>query len=187
MKVIAISGHAGAGKDTFASMLATAIEMWGARVKIVHYADLLKFICKAYFGWNGVKDEYGRKLLQTVGTDMIRTKDPNFWVDFIVKMLKLIGDKWDYVLIPDARFPNEIDGLKAAGIDVQHWRVVRKNNENDLTDAQRSHPSETALDDVVPDVWIDNSGTLERLKEIAWNAAFSQRRRTAAVKECISK
>lgn len=170
MKVIAISGHAGAGKDTFASMLANAIETWGARVKIVHYADLLKFICKTYFGWNGVKDEYGRKLLQTVGTDVIREKDPDFWVNFVVKMLKLIGDRWDYVLIPDARFPNEIDGLKAAGFDAQHWRVVREHYDNGLSEETRTHPSEISLDGVAPDVWIDNSGTLERLEEIAWTA-----------------
>lgn len=172
MKVIAISGRAGAGKDTFAKMLSDALETYCATVLIVHYADLLKFICKAYFGWNGEKDAAGRRLLQTVGTNVIRDKDPDFWVDFVVKMLAYIGYKWEYVLIPDVRFPNEIDRLKAAGFDVQHWRVVRGDYDNGLSEEARMHPSETALDNVTPDVWIDNAGNLEELNEIAQKAAF---------------
>ncbi len=172
MKVIAISGHAGAGKDTFAKLLAKMLETYCANVLIVHYADLLKFICKTYFGWNGEKDEQGRKLLQSVGTDIIRKKDPDFWVDFVVKMLKLIGHKWDYILIPDARFPNEIKRLRDAGFFVRHYRVVRDNYENGLTGEQKAHPSETALDHTPPDVYVYNGGTLEELEATAYKAAF---------------
>ena len=172
MKVIAISGKARAGKDTFAGMLAKELSSYGAKVLIIHYADLLKFICKAYFGWDGEKDEAGRKLLQTVGTDVIRQKDPDFWVDFVVKLLTLIGEKWDYVLIPDTRFPNEIDRPREAGLNVQHWRVVREGFDNGLTAEQKAHPSETALDGVVPDVWIDNKGSLKYLAQVAGMSAF---------------
>ena len=172
MKVIAISGRAQAGKDTFAKMLSDALKNYGAKVCIIHYADLLKFICKVYFAWNGEKDEAGRRLLQHVGTDIVRKKEPDFWVDFVVKLLTMFEDRLEYVLIPDTRFPNEIDGLNAAGFDVQHWRVVRPDYNDGLTEEQRRHPSETALNAVVPDVWIDNSGTLEKLEEAAQKAAF---------------
>lgn len=163
MKVIAISGHAQNGKDTVASMLRDKLEAKGNKVLIAHYADLVKYICKTFFGWNGVKDETGRTLLQYVGTDVVRAQRPDYWVDFIVDVLTLFDD-WEYVIIPDTRFPNEIEKLKEQEkFDVVHWRVVRTGFDNHLTKAQKSHPSETALDDVTPDYFIYNDGTLDNL------------------------
>ena len=56
----------------------------GYSTLIVHYADLLKYMCKTFFGWNGEKDEFGRSLLQRVGTDCIRNVEPDYWVDFVI-------------------------------------------------------------------------------------------------------
>lgn len=163
MKVIAISGHAKNGKDTVANIIENELEMNGFRVQIIHYADLLKFICKRYLGWNGKKDEEGRTLLQEVGTYGFRWHDPNFWVDFVATVLEVLGDRWDYVLIPDTRFPNEIDVLKEKGFDVTHLRVVRSDANTGLTEEQQKHESETALDDVEPDVYVLNNGTFSEL------------------------
>lgn len=127
---------------------------------IIHYADLLKFMCTSLFGWDGKKDERGRELLQRVGTDVIRAQRPDFWVDFIIEELKLFAGQWDYVLIPDARFPNEIDRLKEAGFDVTHLRIEREVMCSTLTAEQKKHSSETALDDVQPDHVVYNNGTL---------------------------
>lgn len=69
-----------------------------------------------------------------------------------------------YVLIPDCRFPNEIDYLKEAGLDTVNLRVVRKNFKSPLTPEQQVHPSETALDDVEPDYYITNNGSMTDLK-----------------------
>ena len=65
MKVVCISGLARAGKDTLASMLKDELEKNGSRVLITHFADLLKFIAKEFFKWNGEKDNEGRRLLQS--------------------------------------------------------------------------------------------------------------------------
>ena len=100
-------------------------------------------------------------LLQKVGTDIVREQRPNFWVDFIKDILSLFPNEWDFVIIPDSRFPNEIDSLKQAGLSVIHLRVRRENFESPLTAEQQNHPSETALDHVVPDFLIVNDGTLE--------------------------
>lgn len=51
MKVITISGKAQNGKDTTAGLLKAALEADGYKVLITHYADLLKYICKQFFGW----------------------------------------------------------------------------------------------------------------------------------------
>lgn len=164
MKVILISGKARNGKDTVAKMLKDNLKKEGHRVLITHYGDLVKFICTYYFDWNGEKDEKGRGLLQYVGTDVIRLQNPSFWVDFVATMLKYFNDNWDYVIIPDSRFPNEITKMQEYGFDTVHLRVERSNFVSPLTDEQQHHPSETALDNFGADYHIHNNGTLEELE-----------------------
>lgn len=125
MRVVCISGKAGSGKDEVAQAMKETFEGYGENVLIVHFADLLKFICEKFFDWDGKKDEAGRTLLQYVGTNKIRSKSPDFWVDFIANMLEMFDDEWDYVLIPDCRFPNEFEVLAFYGFDVNLVRVNR--------------------------------------------------------------
>lgn len=178
MKVMAISGKAQHGKDTTANMLKKLMEQKGKTVLIFHYADLLKHICLSYFDWDGKKDDAGRRILQYVGTDVIRAKQPDYWVDFATGFLRLFPDEWDYVLIPDCRFPNEVDCLGQAGFDMMHVRIVRPGFKSPLSSEQQMHPSETALDHTVPDHWVYNDGTLGDLENTiaAWirDCAFFQ-------------
>lgn len=168
MNIICISGKAGHGKDTLAGYMKEALEEHGKVVLIAHYGDLLKYICKQFFGWNGKKDEVGRDILQNVGTNVIRKQDPDFWVDFMRKMLDFFMDEWDYVLIPDTRFPNEIEGLQDLNVTLKHIRIVRPGFST-LTEEQQRHPSETALDKYPYDTFIINHGTLLDLREKARN------------------
>ena len=165
MKVICISGKARHGKDTAAGIMKAMLEADGYKVLVAHYAGLVKYICRAFFGWNGEKDEYGRSLLQRVGTDVIRRQKPDYWVSFVADILGFFQDEWDYVLIPDCRFPNEVGYLKERGLDAVHVRVTRENFVSPLTPEQQRHPSETALDTVAPDYRIVNSGTLSDLRD----------------------
>lgn len=164
MKVITISGKAQHGKDTTAGMLREILEGDGHSVRVMHYADLLKFMCKAFFDWSGEKDKTGRQILQYVGTDVIRAKRPNFWVDFIKSVLELFPDEWEYVIIADTRFPNEVDTMKHS-FDTTHVRVFRTNFTSPLSPEQQAHTSETALDTYDYDYAIVNDGTLEDLRK----------------------
>ena len=170
MKVILVSGKAQNGKDTAAKMIRDNLKKDGHRVLITHYGDLVKFICTNYFDWNGEKDEEGRGLLQYVGTDVIREQNPSFWVDFVSTLLRYFSDNWDYVIIPDARFPNEITKMKTDGFDTIHLRVERSNFISPLTGAQQNHASEIALDEFEADCYLKNDGTLDDLesKIIKW-------------------
>lgn len=160
MQIVSISGKAQHGKDTAAQFLRDAMEREGKKVLIIHYGDLVKFTCTAFCGWDGKKDEAGRSMLQRVGTERVRSKDPDYWVNYVLFMINALksSEKWDYVLIPDCRFPNEIHGI--------HLRVERPDFDNGLTEEQKQHPSETALDDYPTDLKIFNSGTLEDLRDM---------------------
>ena len=141
MKVICISGKAGHGKDTVARFMKDALVNNGQRVLITHYGDLVKYICTTFFDWNGEKDECGRQLLQTVGTDIIRAQDQNFWVNFVMSVLKFFSDKWDYVLIPDCRFINEMIAPVNNGFHTTFLRVIRSDYTSALTEEQQKHSS----------------------------------------------
>ena len=163
MKVVCISGKAQNGKDTTATIMKNLLED-ECKVLTVHYADLLKYICRQFFKWDGQKDENGRTLLQYVGTDVIRKKYPDYWVEFVSGVLKLFPNTWDYVLIPDCRFPNEIETMRSEGFDVIHVHVVRDGFKSPLTDEQQKHPSETALDGYPADITLHNDGSISDLR-----------------------
>lgn len=171
MKVVCISGKAGSGKDTFAGYMAELGKSAGKSVAVIHYADLLKYICREYFDWDGKKDENGRTLLQNVGTEFVRKKEPDFWVGFVESLMYFFPEKWDYVIIPDARFPNEIEYLRANGHVVTHIHIDRPEPDARLTSEQAAHPSETALDGYPADITVTNNEDLLKLRRCAKEVA----------------
>lgn len=147
MNVILISGKAQHGKDSSANILKSLMEKDKKQVLIAHYGDMVKYVSKVFWGWNGEKDEVGRTILQQVGTNIVRKEKPNYWVDFVKDFVCFSKDRWDYVLIPDVRFPNEVNRWRNIdGIDYISIRVSRTNFNSPLTEEQQNHPSETALD-----------------------------------------
>ena len=165
MKIITISAKARHGKDYTASLIKEQLEEQGNKVLITHFADLLKYICSTFFSWNGLKNEEGRSLLQYVGTEVIRNQCPDYWIDFLMGVFRLFPDEWDYVIIPDSRFPNENDKLKEE-FNVVTVRVERPNFDNGLTEKQQKHSSEVALDDYNFDYRIINNGDMSIYNEI---------------------
>lgn len=164
MKVLCISAKAQHGKDTAAALIKDYLESKGNRVLITHYADLVKFVCTKFFDWDGQKDEKGRTLLQYVGTDVISSQQPSYWVDFIISILKFFENEWDYVLIPDCRYPVEVIRMSTA-FETKILRIERPNFENGLTEKQKQHVSETSMDNYFFDAVIYNDSTLESFKE----------------------
>ena len=160
MRVICISGKAGHGKDTAALYLKEQLEVGENRALITHFGDLVKYVCTSFFNWDGKKNEAGREMLQTIGTEIVRERDPYYWVVFVADMLNFFEDSWDYVLIPDTRFPEEIEYLTESGFHVTHMRIIRDNYVSDMPEEQQNHISETALDDYQPDIYVHNSGYL---------------------------
>lgn len=160
---ICISGKAQNGKDTSAEIFKNELIIRGHSVLVIHQADLLKYICKAFFNWNGEKDEAGRTLLQQVGTNVIRKVEPDFWVDFIAKVTGFFKDTWDYIIVPDTRFPNELEKLKANDANIFHVRVIREGFKSPLNEEQQQHPSETALDGIESDFTLINDKGIDDL------------------------
>ena len=165
MRVVAISGKAESGKDTIAKEIKYLLEEQNYKVMIIHFADVLKFVCRQYFDWDGQKDDYGRSLLQQVGTEMREKNNPNMWVNITKELIRGIGAEFDWVLVPDTRFKEEINMLNEY-FDCTSIRVLRQDIDsygvandhiNHLTDEQRAHKSECDLDDYKFDYLIINN------------------------------
>lgn len=159
----------------FAEFLKQELTARNNKVIVIHYADAVKWICKDYYGWDGVKDEKGRTLLQTLGTDKIRTKDPDYWTNIVAGFLSAVApfNDFDVAIIPDARFPNEVEITMDSLVPSVCIRIERKNADGTLwtnpvlTEEQHNHPSETSLDNYCFDYVIDNSEGLDVLRESA--------------------
>ena len=164
MKICCISAKAQHGKDTAAELIKEYLESRGQKVLITHFADLLNFICKKFFNWDGQKDEKGRTLLQYIGTDVVGAKNPAYWAEFIVSILKMFENEWDYVLIPDCRYPVEVATVERS-FDTVVLRVERPGFDNGLTEAQKNHPSEVDMDNYHFDLILYNDKGVEEFAD----------------------
>lgn len=145
--IIGITGKQQVGKDTLAGYLANK-----HHCHRIGFADQLKRICRSYLGWDGNKDDGGRKLLQHIGTST-REYSPSFWIeqtDFMMRHIELGMEeqniRW---VIPDVRFRNEADWIKSKGGII--IRVVRNTGIID------THISETEMDAYQPDYTLQNN------------------------------
>lgn len=185
MKVILISGKAEAGKTTTANIIKTFLEERGKKVACMSYGQYVKDTAKLIWNWDGKKDKKGRELLQWWGTDIVRVQDPNFWVDSVIRLAKVIDKHVDYLIIDDCRFLNEIETWRTVKYvaldeatdalasrqrfsDIITIRVERPGHENALTPEQRQHPSETELDHYIFDMTIKAINKAELYDKILW-------------------
>ena len=172
---IILSGKSGSGKDMVAQFMKGELEKHNQRALVIHFADAVKWFCRDFLNWDGKKDEIGRTLLQTVGTNIVRAKHPNFWTGIVVGLIQAFEPykDFDVAIIPDARFPHEVDISLENLKNCVSVRIERTNADGTdwinpaLTEEQRNHPSETSLDVFAFDYIIHNDEGLELLKESA--------------------
>lgn len=138
-KTIGFTGLAGSGK-TYA---ATWFRLRTGKGSVWSFAAEIKAIAKS-MGWDGVKDDRGRKLLQDVGMAG-RAYDPWTWVS------KMPTDQ--PIIIDDVRFLNEAEAIRAVGGIVV--RIIRPG----LT--PMDHESETEQRYIIADYTLINDEELE--------------------------
>lgn len=175
--IIGITGKKRCGKDTIRLMLQDKV-----CCKIVRLADPIYKVASAMFGHkiNDInKDEVDkligitpRQFMQDFGTDYIKkglceriptANTKSLWIDKARIETRLMGES--IAIIPDVRFPQEVEGIRAELNDSYIIKVVR---ETGLTD---SHESENY--DLPYDFIIYNNGTIEDLQSEV-NAVWEQ-------------
>lgn len=143
----------------------TAADHLVERHRFVKYAlaDPIKEFARLGFGWDGVKDDRGRRLLQEVG-DVGRHYDPDLWLDRFAARLE--ADRPARAVVDDVRLEREVEYLRSMGFFVA--LVVRPPEQIPTlaTDVgRRAHATETGLEGVELDATLDNSTTFEALHD----------------------
>lgn len=161
-----VAGKARHGKDTTASIIKEYYENKNMSVINLQYSSYIKEYAKKISNWDGSEETKPRELLQTLGTEVIRNKiDPEFFVKKICEDIKVYSYFFDVITISDSRVPIEIDIPKEKFDKVYAIKVERTNFDDGLTEEQRKHYTEIALDNYDKfDKIINNDGTVEELK-----------------------
>lgn len=128
MKILGLTGQAGAGKNYAAQKLRTFLRGRGVSVVEAAYADALRAeITEEIFGahyswpigpaspetWRKPYSEAQRWILQHYGSEFRRAQDPYYWVNKMHDRLEDLYFKGvDFAIVTDLRFPNEAQLLQ---------------------------------------------------------------------------
>jgi len=174
--IFLILGDAGSGKDTVAKIMQT--KLGKEKTAITHYAGYLKWMYTQFFDWDGVKTEKARFDLQKLGTDIIReTYSRDFWVDRVIEQIEIFRNDFEYFIIPDCRFVNEIEKMKEkfGSEKIITIRVIRPRYETELTKEQQQHSSENDLKKYMANFVLINDNLEETEKRVDWILEFAEK------------
>ncbi len=176
--IITFSGSARHGKSSSQQILTNILHDIDKRVLRADYGLMVKYYsCLFQDQSHNIqfeqliqtmfeKNENSRTKWQLLGTEKVRDAFPNFWVDNIINVAKVFENDYDYILIADCRFPNEISRWIEEGYDIITIHVDRPKFENELTQAQRMHRSETSLNNFNFDIYLSAKDLIELRYEI---------------------
>lgn len=176
--IVGINGLAQHGKDTTAAFLQNYLKICGYSCDIIAFAKPIKEMCKYVFDMTEedvntsagkkrvIPTGYGltsRQIQQKLGTEAFRDVfSYDIWTDFFAR--SAAKSEADVIAIPDMRFDNEIDFVKA--LSTTHcWSHATLKVFNPNVSAQApAHLSEKPQPDDKFDAIILNSGTLGDLQ-----------------------
>jgi len=175
MKIIALTGWSGSGKDTLATILA---QQGCARFA---FAEPLKDIASELFGfprdWADTQEGkqtpwqvgYTTKSIRQILLDFAKLDRERFGDDIYaretIQKFETV-EPWRTIVITDLRFPVELEALieyqHKTSCDFELWRVKREGQDASPVD----HPSEHLLDNLTTTRTIVNPGTtIEEFEE----------------------
>lgn len=165
-KIYLISGKAGNGKDTIASFLKEFYEKDGKKVIYSRAGKYIKYYAMEMTDWDGSEESKPRKLLQELGTDIIRNKlqKSEMFIERQLDDIEIYSYFYDVIIVPDIRFPREIDSVKEKFDNVVVINVKRINFDSSLSDVHQKHISETAMDNYSNYDYVIINDSLEKLK-----------------------
>lgn len=157
---IGFYGELTGGKTTCAKTAALLLQAF-YNVQVCSFARDVKRIAKE-FGWDGDKDDNGRKLLQVVGTEAGRSYDSNVWIKYAFNHLENIFDidkkSSNIAIFDDLRFINEVKWIKYNGGIIIKVEDPRTKDSNMM-----KHISEKGIPDGSEDFIIQNDFNIFRL------------------------
>jgi hypothetical protein len=177
MQIIGLSGRAGSGKDYIASNIIT--KHYGYVPFSLAWHIKTGLIGKGAATYEEVfmtKPPRVRHLLQQDGTENGRDiYGMDIWLDTAFAWMRLVYEQWGIArfVIPDVRFPNEVEYIQKYGGKVIRIIAPQRIANSPLSLEARLHRSETALDNFPLDNYdglLDNDiGSEDTLEDRVYN------------------
>lgn len=147
-QIILIAGRAGSGKSTLAEYLKLEYERDSQKVIISPYSKYLKHYLEEITNKKITEDNKPRDLLQQISSKIIKgnMNKQNFFIDRQIEDIEVYSYFADVIIIPDVRFPDEIQTIKDKFTNVTSIGIRRKDYISILTKEQQNDITETALD-----------------------------------------
>ena len=169
MKIFVIGGEAGSGKSTFGKYLREELKDYGYKPCVMHLTEPLYGYARNYFKWDPNTDEKPREFLQKMGIEIIRDKLGK--KDFLLKRayedIEILNNFFDTFIITDARLANEFKAIKSKYLDVVTIKLIRANYDDNLTEEEAQHITETEIANYKDFDYIIENSSLAKLKEAA--------------------
>ena len=168
MKIFVIGGRAKCGKSTFGEYLREELKDYGHKPCVMHITEPLYGYARNYFEWDE-KEEKPREFLQKMGIEIIKEKmgKDTFLLDRLFEDIEILGNFFDTFIITDARLVNEFKAIKSKYLDVVTIKLIRANYDDNLTEEEAQHITETEIANYKDFDYIIENSSLAKLKEAA--------------------
>ena len=160
MLIFCIGGKARSGKSLVCNYLKELYLNKGIKVLVSPYTKYLKKYIEEITEIEIDDNNKPRALLQNISSDIIKGKlgYKDFFINRQLEDLSIYKYFFDVVIIPDVRFPREIEEIKKHFSNVISIGVKRDNFDNGLTIDEKNDITEIALDNYNDfDYVIDNN------------------------------
>lgn len=156
-KIYILSGKAKSGKDAVSKIITDYYK--DKKCISISYSYYLKDYIKRITGWSGSEEDKPRELLQQMGIELIKNKiNDSLFINRLLEDIEVFSYFYDVIIITDARLVEEVEVPKQKLNNVVTIRINRNSIDNNLTLEQKTHLTETALDNYSNfDYVIDNN------------------------------
>ena len=162
IKIFIISGKARSGKGEVSNIINNFYKE--KKCITISFAYYLKDYIKRITNWDGNEENKPRELLQQLGIELIKNKiNKKLLINRILEDIEVFSYFYDIIIINDARLVDEIEEVKQKYKDSICIRIIR-DKENNLTDIEKQHLTESALDNYNNFDYIINNNSYEELE-----------------------
>lgn len=147
--IILIAGRARSGKSILAEYLKEEYEKLNNKVIISPYTKYLKLYIEEITGKKIDDTNKPRDLLQQISSKIIKNElgKSSFFIERQIDDIQIYSYFADIILIPDVRFPAEINTIKQKFNNVISIGITRKDYISTLTKEQQEDITENALNE----------------------------------------
>ena len=164
MKTYLLAGKAGSGKNEAAKYIKKIYEENGKKACITEVSKYLKTFAKEILEWDGTPENKPRTFLQESGyTIRHDIFDGEFLINRTLEDALVYERYVDALIISDIRLPKEVEIFKEK-LNAVSIKVINEFSNNNLTDEEKKHETEVALDNYDKFDYIIVNDSIDNLK-----------------------